>query len=205
LWNTLPTGDEPWPFVMLSNELLLYMVGGGETRLNYLAGETAVLHLQSNEHRAIFSLVTPRGDQIRQSVDEKQNALVVTSTDEPGNYTAEAGGEIQGVRLGFSVNLPADVSQLERATEEDLRAVFGSSTFRLAHGRDEIDRSLSMGRIGQELYPWLILAVAAFLAGEHVLANRFYRHESARKQAALRATATAVEATKPNAATVSAS
>ena len=44
-WNLLPTGDEPWPFVMLANEMMYYLVGSGQQRLNYLAGDTAVVHL----------------------------------------------------------------------------------------------------------------------------------------------------------------
>ena len=35
LWNLLAVGSEPWPFVMLSNEMMLYLVGSGEERLNY--------------------------------------------------------------------------------------------------------------------------------------------------------------------------
>ena len=130
-------------------------------------------------HRATLtrsiSLTTPRGDQIRTPVDEKQNALIVTSTEMPGNYQLRAGGGEQGVRLGFSANLPAEVSQLEPASADDLKAVFGDMPFRLAHNRDEIDRSVSAGRVGQELFPFLMVMLVLALALEQVLANRFYQ------------------------------
>src|SRR4029078_4863432 len=45
-WNVIPTGEEPWPFVMLSNEMLFYLVGSGATRVNYVAGDTAVLPIR---------------------------------------------------------------------------------------------------------------------------------------------------------------
>ena len=47
-WNLLPTGFEPWPFVMLSNELALYLVGGTESQLNYLAGQVPWCRSRSN-------------------------------------------------------------------------------------------------------------------------------------------------------------
>ncbi len=175
VWNLIPTGDEPWPFVMLANEVLYYLVGSGQQRLNYLAGDTAVVHVGPAEGFSVYSLTTPRGDQIRTPVDEKQGALVVTSTEVAGNYHLQAGGGEQGVDSGFSVNLPASVSQLDRATVEDLKAILGPTDFRLARNREEIDRSVSVGRVGRELFPYLIVLVALLLACEQVLSNRFYQ------------------------------
>ena len=131
-WNLLPTGEEPWPFVMLANEMASYLAGGSSEQLNYTAGDAAVVRLGPDQQFPIYSLTTPRGDQIRTPVDEKQHALVVTSTEMPGNYRIQAGGGEQRVDLGFSVNLPPQTSQLERASNEDLKAIFGPTEFRLA-------------------------------------------------------------------------
>jgi hypothetical protein len=176
-WNLLPTGEEPWPFVMLANEMALYLSGGGEERLNYTAGDTAVIHLGSDRLDPIHTalLTTPRGDQIRTAVDDKQSALVITSTEAPGNYRIQAGGLEQGVDLGFSVNLPPQTSNLARATSEDLESIFGSKQFHLARNHDEIDRSINVGRVGRELYPLLIVLLVVILAFEQVLSNRFYK------------------------------
>jgi len=174
-WNLLPTGDQPWPFVMLANEMMYYLVGSDQQRLNYQTGDTAVVHLPAGEKYPVYSLTTPRGDQIRTPVDEKQNALIVTSTEMPGNYRLRAGGGEQGMQLGFSANLPADVSQLKRASAGELKAIFGDMPFRLAHNRAEIDRSVSAGRVGQELFPFLMVLLVLALAFEQALANRFYQ------------------------------
>lgn len=174
-WNLLPTGEEPWPFVMLTNEMMYYLVGSRETRLNYLAGDTAVLVLSAAQYRPIFSVKPPEGDLLRHAVDEKQHTLVVSAADTPGNYTAEAGGEKGIVRLGFSVNVSPDVSRLEQATDEELKAVFGETPYRVARNREEINRDVSIGRVGRELYPFLIALVALILGGEMILSNRFYR------------------------------
>jgi hypothetical protein len=197
VWNLLPTGDEPWPFVMLANEVMYYLVGSGQQRLNYTAGDTAVVHLGSAERYPFYSLTTPRGDQIRTPVDERQNVVVVTSTETPGDYRLQAGGGERGADLGFSVNLPANVSQLDRASQEDLKAVFGGIEFRLAHNRDEIDRSVSAGRVGRELFPYLMLLLALVLGCEQVLSNRFYQdYDTAKKRSRAAQLASRVSATK---------
>jgi hypothetical protein len=141
---------------------------------------------------------------VRQAVDERQRALVVTSTDEPGNYRARAGGDAKGVDLGFSVNLATEATRLERASDADLKAVFGDFAFRLARNREEIDRSVNAARVGQELYPFLIVIVALLLGGELLLANRFYRadYRTETARAASQTTAATIEATKREAAGV---
>jgi hypothetical protein len=174
-WNMLPTGEEPWPFVMLSNEMMYYLAGSTHSKLNYLAGETAIVRLASDQHHSIFSLIPPTGDPVRQAVDERENAIVVTGTDQAGNYRLSAGGAAEGTHLGFSVNLPSDVSQLERVTPDELKAVFGDTPFRVARSRDEIVRDVNFGRVGRELYPPLIVLLVLVLAAEQLLANRFYR------------------------------
>lgn len=204
LWNTLPTGDEPWPFVMLANEMMYYLVGSNTARLNYLVGDTAVVHLPRDQQHAVYLLSMPEGDVVRQAVDERQRALVITATEVPGNYRARAGGETAGVDLGFSVNLSAGATGLDRASDDDLKSAFGEFPFRVARDRSEIDRNVSAARVGQELYPLLIVLVALVLGGELLLSNRFYRHdylaEAARE--APRTVAATIEATKREAAEV---
>ena len=181
-WNLLPTGDDKFPFYLLANTMAEYLVGSGDQHLNYTAGSTAVVRLAADERQPMYVLTTPRGDQIRTPPGESQDAIVVTSTEAPGSYRLAAGGGDTQVDLGFSVNLPPSVSQLARASDDDLRAAFGDTPFRLARNREEIDRSVSAGRIGQELFPYLIVLLVLVLAGEQVLANRFYQDYDTRQQ-----------------------
>jgi hypothetical protein len=53
--------------------------------------------------------------------------------------------------------------------------MFGPVKYRLARTREQIDRDISMGRVGQELFPPLILIVALILGLEMFMANRFYK------------------------------
>ena len=66
-WNELATGFKPWPFVMLSNESLLYLAGSGEERLNYLVGQRAAIRLADSQTQSVFALVTPDGTEAGRS------------------------------------------------------------------------------------------------------------------------------------------
>jgi hypothetical protein len=180
LWNFLTTAEGRWPFFVLANEMVGYLAGSTDVRLNYLAGDTAVVPL-GNDQTQMVSLFTPQGDTVRQSINEQQNALTVASTDAVGNYRATAGSEADRVDLGFSVNLPPNVSQLSRLSSDELKNLFDPTPFRLARSKEEIDRSVSATRVGVELYPYLMLLLAVILAAEQVLGNRFYREDSSRR------------------------
>jgi hypothetical protein len=151
--------------------LFLYLVGN--ERLNYAVGQRAELKLPATAAPSSFQLVTPRGDNIQRSPDLKEGTVDVTATDMPGQYLVTAGGET-GFHRGFSVNLTPEATQLDRLAKNDLDEVFTGLKYRLARGREQLDRDVSLGRVGWELFPFLILAAALLLAAEHLLASRFY-------------------------------
>ena len=174
-WNQLLLGIDGWPFFMLTNELMLYLVGSADTPLNYTTGETAVVRLQEDWTFDTYLVLNPRGDEVRQAADAARQALLIAATQWPGHYRVRAGGERDGVSLGFSANLPLAASRLDRASRDEIQALMGDLEYRLATNRDEIDRQVSRGRVGRELFPLLALVIAAVFAAEHLLANRFYR------------------------------
>jgi hypothetical protein len=174
-WNTLPTGAEPWPFVMLVNEMMLYLVGSQDQRFNYDAGERVELRGGLDGRITMVSLAAPDGDFVRKSVDPKQNSIVVSAADQPGNYRLRAGGGETGYDRGFSINLAPQLTELARLDKGELDATLGADRYRLAANRDQIQRDVNIGRVGRELFPFTIMILALLLAGEHLLANRFYR------------------------------
>ncbi len=101
--------------------------------------------------------------------------MTLSETPPAGDYLVQAGGAEGGIQRGFSANIPAAATELGHISADQLTALLGAGRFRLAHGREEIDRSVSVGRVGRELYPLLIVLVALILGAEHLLANRFYR------------------------------
>lgn len=173
-WNYLPAGDA-WPFMVLVNEMLAYLVGASEEQLNYYAGQTAVLALDPQSARRTFVVTAPGDVTFPVTADARQDLLVVSGPEQPGNYRVQSGGGAGAVDRGFSVNLRPEQTLLDRLTPDDLAAMLGPGQFRLARAREEIDRDISLGRVGQELFPYLIVLVALVLGAEHVVANRFYR------------------------------
>jgi hypothetical protein len=179
-WNLLATGPEPWPFLALSNGVAQYLAGASDERLNYLAGQTAVLSLAGVEPIASYVLQMPsagasdRPPAVRQSLTPGQQDLSISSTEALGNYRVRAGGREGGLDRGFSVNCGPEMSQLDRVTPEEIADVLGKDRVRVARTEEEIEVRIGLGRVGRELFPVLILAVALALGAEQLLANRFY-------------------------------
>ncbi len=172
-WNLLPVG-EAWPFLILVNEMAAHLVGSSDQQFNYLAGQTAVLQLNPGKQHRGYLLTTPDGQQTPYTSDLNRRELPITTTDRVGNYQVKAGG-VGGVNMGFSVNFAADQTRLDRLDEKELKEVFGPTKFHLAQTREQIERSVSTARVGRELFPPLILLLAAALGLELLMANRFYR------------------------------
>ncbi|NDC64144.1 MAG: hypothetical protein EBZ59_09225, partial [Planctomycetia bacterium] len=170
-WNTLATGFEPWPFVMLANETLLHAVASGDDR-NVLAGQPAVLHVERRDVPTAF-VRTPSGDDVPAAVDQKRGSITVASTQVPGNYQVRSGGEVGGVSKGFSVNLDPAATDFSRLDAAQLAGLLGAG-HRLARTEDELVRDVNLDRVGAELFGWLILVVALLMAGDWIVANRFY-------------------------------
>ena len=170
-WNLLPAD---WPGVMLIEQLFTHMAGAANARLNYLAGDLAVLSVDREPPPNTLLVTSPRGEVLRQSVNQRRRAVEFAATDAPGNYRAQSGGEPAGIDLGFSVNLPPEACLLDRISPEELTNELAPAKLRVARNRDEIDRSVNLGRVGRELFPLLMLIVAALIAAESFLSNRFY-------------------------------
>jgi hypothetical protein len=173
-WNLLPVAEPTWPFLILTNQTILYLVGSTDQRLNYYAGETATIQLDATRYQS-YLVRSPNGETFPVAVEPDEKQIAVTTTDAPGNYRVQAGGRTTGVDHGFSVNLSMRQTELTRITSEELDALFGEIPYKLARNRTQIERTVSMVRVGRELFPILILLVALILAAEHTLANRFYR------------------------------
>lgn len=173
-WNLLPTGTDPWPFLALANGSVEFLASSGDARLNYLAGQSVLLPLSPNEQVTSYVLRLPDDSALRQPLTPGQTDLSIASTEMIGNYRLRAGGRQEKLDRGFSVNVPAEVSRLERATSADVVNSLGRERARVARTRDEIEVRVGLARMGRELFPFLILAMTLVLAAESLLANRFY-------------------------------
>lgn len=171
-WNELPTGPDAWPFVVLVNELVRYLVDTAGAPLNYFVGQTAVLPNRRGRDPERYQLFTPLDQP--QDVAAAGDKLVVRFTEYPGAYRLKGHRGAPVVR-GFCANLPRSASDLTRLTPRDLDPILGAGRYHFARNTDEIVIGVGEARVGREFYPALIGLVALVLALEHLLANRFYR------------------------------
>jgi hypothetical protein len=119
---------------------------------------------------------------VRQSLAPGQQDLSIAAAEALGNYRVRAGGHEGKLDRGFSVNLPAEITRLDRAAADAVVKALGEKRTRVARTREDIEVRVGLARMGRELFPWLILAVALVLAGEQLLANRFYRAEKSEER-----------------------
>ena len=180
-WNyLLVPRAESWPGFVLVLGMAHHLVGSVDERLNFAVGDSAEVRLSAAELADTYWLITPEGDRLKIRRRPAENSLAISTT-LPGHYQITAGGE-QGVRRGLSTNLRPRLTQLARASEEELKAALGERPLTVARGQKELasQRKISKGRSRWELYPWLILLLVLVLAGEQVLSSFFYRrNESA--------------------------
>lgn len=183
-WNTLATGFEPWPFVILANETLLHAIDTPDDR-NVIAGRPATLHLGRRDLPTAL-IQAPGGDTFPVAIDRTRGTVTITATLEPGNYAVRAGGEAAGVSDGFSANLAPPATDVRRLAAEDLARVLGPG-HRLARTEEEIVRDVNQERIGTELFGWAIILAAAAMAADWIVANRFYKPREPEPDAIARA------------------
>ncbi|HEY6564365.1 MAG TPA: BatA domain-containing protein [Pirellulaceae bacterium] len=171
-WNEIPTGPEPWPFVVLVNEMVEYLVGNSGSDLVFETGESVTLRQPTSVVTARVEVFTPRGTW--RNVVQENDELALGLLDEPGIYRVypnESGAPVSGL----SVNLSAAVTQLSRAAPSDLNRCLGADRYQLVSNPNQIDREVSDARVGREMLPFGLLILALLMAGEHILANRIYQ------------------------------
>ena len=170
-WNQLATGFEPWPFVMLANEILEYVVETSES-LNIKSGEVARLRLQRHD-LPTATVRTPLGDTFPVAIDQQQGAIAVSATRQPGNYRIRSGGKTGGFVKGFSARLPKSSTDFSRLKDDELPLMLGVDR-RIVLDTESLDRDVMNYRVGAELSDWFFLLAAGLLALDWWMSNRFY-------------------------------
>ena len=129
-----------------------------------------------------FQVIGPDNKAVNQlNPPSSGNVMPVIGAQTPGNWTLTpiggnaANGDEAPERLGFSVNASARESELAVMESKDLEALLGKDRFAIAQGPEDLERATSERRIGQELFPWLMVLILALITAESFLANTFYR------------------------------
>lgn len=175
-WNDLP---HSWAFLALADQLMQYLSGRNEATFNFLAGEHVVVRAEAEPPLTRYLLRKPSGQQLQGTVPAGAATFVVTETDQLGNYDVLSADPQSKFASGFSVNAWAGESDFRRFTEEDLTQFFGEKRLSIARDIATLQRRVTTGRLGEELYPLLLLLALLVFCGEHVVANWFYSEDPA--------------------------
>ena len=177
LWNELLAPREmAWPGFVLVGMMAEYLVGSTGAQLNYRTGELARLPVYAEDRNIdSYLLQSPTGSR-RIAPDDQGDQILVTSTEFSGNYRIGAGGN-EGTEYGFSVNLPAEQTDLTRADRIDWAQRYPEDRLPIHTMTDSLNRlrENAEAKTKWEAAPWLLLALSIVVATEGLLATFFYQ------------------------------
>jgi hypothetical protein len=175
-WNDLMIGGECWPTWWLIRNTSEHMLRNRTQRLNYLVSETAELDNDTRRFPDKYQIFPPMNEEPQRLIVES-DWLRYPFLDKPGTYYLKGLSE-QPLTRGFSANLPASATELNRLNKAQLDKIFGEDHFQLARDTDEIQRKQGAVRQGQEFYAVFILMLVMFFGLESIMANWFYKAKS---------------------------
>jgi hypothetical protein len=170
-WNRLPTGPDPWPYFVLVNDAFRYLVQSAGSKLNYEIGQAATARTTALGISPRLQIFHP--ENAWQEIVATGDLVSYQFTNVPGIYRLRNTNQLDRQR-GFSVNLPAAATVLDRVDPQQLDQVLGAGNYQTATNQDQINRRMGEARRGRDFYPWILLLFAIVLGLEFVLANRFY-------------------------------
>lgn len=168
-----------WAFFVLIDQLMQYLSGRSEATFNFLAGEDVFVRAESDPPLTKYLLRKPSGQQLQGAVPAGAASFAIHETDQLGHYDVLSADPQSKFASGFSVNAAASESDFRRLTEDDLTQMFGEKRFSLARDIATLQRRVTTGRLGEEVYPLLLLIVLIVFCGEHFVANWFYSEGAA--------------------------
>jgi uncharacterized membrane protein len=172
LWNELWISEQYfWTFGILTGSVQT-LSGANQTALTFSAGASVNLENDTNQWPKKWELFTPSAE--RQSFEANNGLLAVGSHTDVGTYHLR-GRMGDAMARGFSLNVAAADTAIERTDSTLLDTLLGKDNYRLARKQDEVESSVGQARFGRELYPLLMLFVAGIFLAEQVMSNRFYR------------------------------
>ena len=168
-----------WGLFILVDQLMQYLSGRSEATFNFLAGEEVFVRADSEPPLTKYLLRKPSGQQLPGTVPVGASTFAIRETDQLGHYDVSSADPQSKFASGFSVNAPASESDFRRMAEDDLTQMFGEKRFSMARDIATLQRRVNTGRLGEEVYPLILVIVLIVFCGEHFVANWFYSEDAA--------------------------
>jgi hypothetical protein len=177
-WNEfpLPAGNT-WAFLALMNETVPYLAGTSNEQLDFEAGSNVSLFLGTGARYQSCLLIGP-DTKTPESLTPPATSeyLEILTPQMLGQWTVMArDAENRQTQLGFSINPPRAESRFDRLETQDLDAIFGKDSYALAEDAASLKKFQDTVRVGNELFPWLMMLILIIVTLENLLANTFYK------------------------------
>jgi hypothetical protein len=177
-WNEFPLpAANNWSFLVLMNLTVPYLAGTSSEQLNFEAGDNVLLALGQGTHYKSF-LVTGPDTKTTESLTPSASGdhLEIVAPQMLGQWTVMAkDAEGRQTRLGFSLNPSRAESQFVLLEPKELDAIFGKDGYALAEDAKTLKEKQGVVRVGNELFPWLMMLILIVVTLENFLANTFYK------------------------------
>ena len=177
-WNLWTSGD-CWPVLALVHQMIVYLAGAENVQLGFWSTPRLSVFLPTEPPGPVRILQTVGwGSQSPVILEQKDRLVHIQGLDLTGNYLIPLEDKANITTHGFSVNIPASITDLTRKAE-DLLETLGPNRVQL--GRSWEDFKFQWASAGQErdLSGWLLLLAVMFFLGEFLLASHFYKTRSA--------------------------
>jgi hypothetical protein len=173
-WNDLPLN---WTFMAIVLQTVPYLAGATAEELNFEAGENVLLKLKSTERFTKFLVTGPDPKTKPRLVQSPTNEfLEVVDPPDIGIWSVKAtAADNREAMMGFSVNAPRAESQFAPLEKPDLDTIFGKDNYKLAEDVQTLEKIVTIGRFGYEIFPWLMFLILILVTLENFLANTFYK------------------------------
>lgn len=171
-WSDLPLAG--WSFLAFADFTMQYLGGRSESRYNYTAGDDVFLSLDRGVEMSRYLLRKPGLEQLPGEVAPDEDLLIIRDADQVGPYEVVGIDAEPPFQTGFSVNPPDEESDFTRLTPADLDDLLGEERYSIAKSIGDLNLEVQLGRIGKEMFPYVLLFVVMAFLGEHIVANRFY-------------------------------
>jgi hypothetical protein len=161
-----------------------YLAGDtADANFNYLTGQALTVPiaklLAGKRENLVFTgpKVELSDTIIKPAERQAELRLGPQRTTTPGNFELSPASNPES-KEGFSLNVPAEESNLEKVPVEAIEDLTGKDSV-VPVGRDvrlrDVLKDTEVGKQPLDLFPWLLIAVLMLLVLEGLVANRFYR------------------------------
>ncbi|HEY0982424.1 BatA domain-containing protein [Schlesneria sp.] len=171
-WNDLV--GTAFSFVF-ADQLTQYLAQQASFRSNFVVGDEVALPLEREQAPQKIVVRMPDFKQRTEDATAAAGILNLKDLTTIGSYQVDSAAGQPDFHSGFSIRLPTSESDLRRLETNDLDSMLGQGRYAVSRDPLSLVRTVATGRMGQEMYSFVVGLLVAVFALEQFTATYFYR------------------------------